>query len=61
MRIVGGEAMSTDAARKRLGKKPIPRKSFGFVPNLEFRCTVFIPWELLHVLYTMRTWTIPTF
>nr|QZS37072.1 C070A protein [Hypoxylon sp. CO27-5] len=46
LRTIGGEVMSPDdAALERLGKKPILRRSFGFVAILGFSCTVLITWE----------------
>lgn len=46
-----------DAVLKRLGKKPVLRRSLNFITTLGFSCTVLITWEgsLLSVSMTTAT------
>lgn len=38
-------ALSDDQQLRRLGKKPVLKRSFGFMSILGFSCTVLISWE----------------
>jgi hypothetical protein len=42
---VSGPISRDDAALKRLGKKPVLKRSFGFITILGFSCTILITWE----------------
>jgi choline transport protein len=50
--MVSIPSSSDDDVLKRLGKKPVLRRSFNFITALGFSCTVLITWEasLLSVL-----------
>ncbi|GAW26031.1 putative amino acid polyamine transporter I [Rosellinia necatrix] len=43
--IISGPLSADDAALTRLGKKPVLKRSFGFVTILGFSCTILITWE----------------